>query len=70
METAKYKIIPPRITKAHIREYLKDEGCTDIRYSGKSGMFFYTDKSGTKQEHGKTYLTKLLTNKYKEQSNE
>ena len=70
METAKFKMLPSKITKADIRQFLIDEGCTKIRYSGKSGMFYYIDESGKEQEHGRVYLIKLLFTNKKEKVNE
>jgi len=69
MEIAKYKTLPPDIDKRQIKEFLISLGYTNIKYSGGSGMFYYTNENGKEQEHGKDYLIKLI-NKKKEEINE
>ena len=62
METAKYKTIPPIITKAMIVEKLKEQGCTNISYSGKNERFYYYEKDRTQRIYSKEYLTNHLFN--------
>ena len=70
METAKFKMLPFQITKEDVREYLTGLGCTDIKYSGRTGLFHYTTKGGARTSYSKNYLTNLLINKNKDEVNE
>ena len=62
MEAAKYKTVPPTITKAMITDKLREQGCTHISYSGKNERFYYHEKDGTQRIYSKKYLTNHLFN--------
>lgn len=50
MEIAKYKILPPAITKAMLKSFITDLGGINIRYSGKLRTFFYADSTGKEEK--------------------